>query len=58
MNRNDFQKFAISSKISSSNLDYYTRKVGLTQHIIEDANNGIMIDVFSKLSSSLETTLY
>ena len=49
MNRNDFQKFAISSKISSSNLDYYTRKVGLTQHIIEDANNGIMVDVFSKL---------
>ena len=49
MNRNDFQKFAISSKISSSSLDYYTRKVGLTQHIIEDANHGVMIDVFSKL---------
>ena len=49
MNRNDFQKFALSSKISSSNLDYYTRRVGLTQHIIEDANHGVMIDIFSKL---------
>jgi ATP-dependent Clp protease protease subunit len=49
MNRNDFQKFAVSSRINSSNLDYYTRRIGLTQHIIEDANNGIMVDVFSKL---------
>lgn len=46
---NDFNKFALSNKVSSSNLDYYRRKVGLTQHIIEDANQGIMIDVFSKL---------
>lgn len=45
----DFNKFALSQKISSSNLDYYSKKVGLTQHIIEDSNQGVMIDVFSKL---------
>lgn len=49
MNHKDFNRFALSNRVSSSNLDYYTKKVGLTQHIIEDANNGIMVDVFSKL---------
>lgn len=49
MSYQDFNRFALSSKISSSNLSYYKRKVGLTQHILEDANQGIMIDVFSKL---------
>ena len=49
MSYQDFNRFALSSKISSSNLYHYKRKFGLTQHIIEDANQGIMIDVFSKL---------
>ena len=49
MNSKDFNKWALSNKISSSNIDYFTKKVGLTQHILEDANQGIMVDVFSKL---------
>jgi len=49
MNTTDFNKWAINNKLSSSNLDYYKKKVNLTQHILEDANQGIMVDVFSKL---------
>ncbi len=49
MGYSDFKKFGLSKGISSTNLDYYSKKVGLTQHILEDANQGIMIDVFSKL---------
>jgi ATP-dependent Clp protease protease subunit len=49
MGYNDFNRFALSNKISTTNLDYYKKRIGLTSHIIEDANQGIMIDVFSKL---------
>ena len=46
---NDFRKYAIKHRgISSTFYDDYGRK-NLTQHIIEDATDGIMVDIFSKL---------
>ena len=47
---NDFRKFAIKHRgINSSYFDSYQKKVNITQHILDDASEGIMIDVFSKL---------
>lgn len=46
----DFRKFAIKHRgINSTYLDSYQKKVNITQHILDDASEGVMIDVFSKL---------
>ena len=49
---NDFQKYAMKHRgINSTLIDSYTKKVKVntTQHILDDASEGIMIDIFSKL---------
>ena len=47
---NDFRKFAIKHRgINSTYFDSYQKKVNITQHILDDASEGVMIDVFSKL---------
>jgi ATP-dependent Clp protease protease subunit len=47
---NDFRKFAIKHRgINSTYFDSYKKKVNITQHILDDASEGVMIDVFSKL---------
>lgn len=49
----DFIKYATKHKgISSTYLDSYKKKSNITQHIIDDASEGIMIDIFSKLIES------
>ncbi len=46
----DFRKFALKHRgINSTYLDSYQKKVNVTQHILDDASEGVMIDVFSKL---------
>jgi len=53
MPQNDFKNYAIKHRaISSTYLDSYTKKVNTTQHILDDASEGIMIDIFSKLIDS------
>lgn len=48
--KDDFRNYALKHRgISSTYLDSYTRKVNTTQHILDDASEGIMIDIFSKL---------
>lgn len=47
---NDFRKFAVKHRgINSTYFDSYQKKVNITQHILDDASEGVMIDVFSKL---------
>lgn len=47
----DFEKFAVKHRrINSLILDSYKKvRLNTTQHILDDASEGIMIDVFSKL---------
>jgi ATP-dependent Clp protease protease subunit len=53
MPKNDFKNYALKHRgLSSTYLDSYSRKVNTTQHIIDDASEGIMIDIFSKLIDS------
>jgi ATP-dependent Clp protease protease subunit len=48
----DFRKYATKHRgISSTYFDSYQKKA-LTQHILEDAGEGIMVDIFSKLIES------
>lgn len=50
MINNDFRNYALKHRgISSTYFDSYSRKVNTTQHILDDASEGIMIDIFSKL---------
>ena len=52
MSKNDFRNYAVKHRgISSTYFDSYS-KVNTTQHILDDASGGIMIDVFSKLIDS------
>lgn len=46
----DFLKYATKHRGINSNYLYsYQKKVNTTQHILDDASEGIMIDIFSKL---------
>lgn len=48
----DFRKYATRHRgISSTYFDSYQKKA-LTQHVLEDAGEGIMVDIFSKLIDS------
>ena len=48
----DFRKYATKHRgISSTYFDSYQKKA-LTQHVLEDAGEGIMVDIFSKLIDS------
>ena len=50
MSKNDFRDYALKHRgINSTYFDSYSRKVNTTQHILDDASEGIMIDIFSKL---------
>lgn len=53
MSNQDFRNYAIKHRsINSNYFDSYRKKVNITQHILDDASEGIMIDVFSKLIDS------
>ena len=48
----DFRKYATKHRgISSTYFESYQKKA-LTQHVLEDAGEGIMVDIFSKLIES------
>lgn len=48
--KNDFRNFALKHiGINSNYFDSYRNKMNMTNHILDDASQGIMIDVFSKL---------
>jgi ATP-dependent Clp protease protease subunit len=50
MSKNDFRNYALKHRgISSTYFDSYTKKLNTTQHILDDASEGIMIDIYSKL---------
>jgi len=50
MSKNDFRNYALKHRgISSTYFDSYTKKLNMTQHILDDASEGIMIDIYSKL---------
>jgi len=50
MSKNDFRDYALKHRgISSTYFDSYTKKLNMTQHILDDASEGIMIDIYSKL---------
>jgi ATP-dependent Clp protease protease subunit len=49
----DFEKFTTKHlNISSNWLHSYKSKMNTTHHILDDTNDGIMIDIFSKLITS------
>lgn len=50
MSNKDFNNYAIKHRgISSTYLDSYRKKVGSTLHVLDDASERIMVDIFSKL---------
>jgi len=50
MSKKDFRNYALKHRgISSTYFDSYTKKLNMTQHILDDASEGIMIDIYSKL---------
>jgi ATP-dependent Clp protease protease subunit len=54
MAKNDFMNYAVKHRnLNSTLLDSYSKKTqNITQHILDDASEGIMIDIFSKLIDS------
>jgi ATP-dependent Clp protease protease subunit len=50
MNKQDFQKYLTKHhRLSSTFVDSYRNKLNFTHHILDDTNDGIMVDIFSKL---------